>query len=276
MRHLHRRVSAEAQAYMTCCQHSGDQRRHLRRHQSLIGCRLAALGGHREAWPSSKRLTGLFRLGWHWHILNIGAGNWASATSTLISAPAAASCCRGGGRGRRRLSVEAAGGLKDCIGRGRSRPRRTELRPAWAAHPRSACCGAPAGAGRRPWYPPPAHCRARAEPPPPRRRCRGDVHPRDARGGLGRTQQRQPVHRAAASAIVMPKRQPSRRRIVRAAAQPTTKFSRNSTETEYPMDFGLYPLRSTPRMYAGAGRTDDGRRGMEQPGRRKLGTTAAS
>lgn len=206
-----------------------------------------------EASAIIQATTGLFPpelSGGIGNILNIGAGNWASATSTLIG-------LAGGGLLPAEEAAEAASALGGEAALGRwvhwARPKppsaRPELRPAWAAHPRSACCRCrPPGPDRRPWYPPPAHCRARAGPPPRRRPPRGRSSP-GCQGGLGRTQQRRlrctalrrQTHRHAQASNRLGGRRTG------GHAQPTTKFSQiTPRKRNTPWISELYPLRSTP------------------------------
>ncbi len=91
------------------------------------------------------------------------------------------------------------------------------------------------------------HLRDRWTAAAPQRR--GDVHPRDARGGLGRTQQRRlrctalrrQTHRHAQASNRLGGRRTG------GHAQPTTKFSQiTPRKRNTPWISELYPLRSTP------------------------------
>lgn len=238
-----------------------------------------------EASAIIQATTGLFPpelSGGIGNILNIGAGNWASATSTLIG-------LAGGGLLPAEEAAEAASALGGEAALGRwvhwARPKppsaRPELRPAWAAHPRSACCRCrPPGPDRRPWYPPPAHCRARAGPPPRRRPPRGRSSP--GCQGWPRPHATAPasVHRATASnPSSCPSQQPSRRQTYGRPRSTNNEIQpNNSTETEYPMDFGALPPEiNSARMYAGAGAGPMMAAGAAWNGlAAELGTTAAS
>ncbi|EFD72698.1 LOW QUALITY PROTEIN: PE family protein, partial [Mycobacterium tuberculosis GM 1503] len=121
-----------------------------------------------------------------------GAGNWAFrhvyADRPCRRRPPA---CRGGGRGRLGSRWGSRLGRIGCIGRGRSRPRRGRNcgRPGQRIRDRHVVGAARLGRTGDPGI----HHQHTAGRGLDRRRAagrRGDVHPRDARGGLGRTQQR--------------------------------------------------------------------------------------
>lgn len=203
-----------------------------------------------EASAIIQATTGLFPpelSGGIGNILNIGAGNWASATSTLIGRPPA---CRGGGRGRLGSRWGSRLGRIGCIGRGRSRPRRGRNcgRPGQRIRDRHVVGAARLGRTGDPGI----HHQHTAGRGLDRRRAagrRGDVHPRDARGGLGRTQQRRlrctalrrQTHRHAQASNRLGGRRTG------GHAQPTTKFSQiTPRKRNTPWISELYPLRSTP------------------------------
>lgn len=206
-----------------------------------------------EASAIIQATTGLFPpelSGGIGNILNIGAGNWASATSTLIG-------LAGGGLLPAEEAAEAASsrwgsrlGRIGCIGRGRSRPRRGRNcgRPGQRIRDRHVVGAARLGRTGDPGI----HHQHTAGRGLDRRRAagrRGDVHPRDARGGLGRTQQRRlrctalrrQTHRHAQASNRLGGRRTG------GHAQPTTKFSQiTPRKRNTPWISELYPLRSTP------------------------------
>lgn len=203
-----------------------------------------------EASAIIQATTGLFPpelSGGIGNILNIGAGNWASATSTLIG------LAGGGllpGRGRLGSRWGSRLGRIGCIGRGRSRPRRGRNcgRPGQRIRDRHVVGAARLGRTGDPGI----HHQHTAGRGLDRRRAagrRGDVHPRDARGGLGRTQQRRlrctalrrQTHRHAQASNRLGGRRTG------GHAQPTTKFSQiTPRKRNTPWISELYPLRSTP------------------------------
>lgn len=205
-----------------------------------------------EASAIIQATTGLFPpelSGGIGNILNIGAGNWASATSTLIG-------LAGGGLLPAEEAAEAASALGGkppwaggCIGRGRSRPRRGRNcgRPGQRIRDRHVVGAARLGRTGDPGI----HHQHTAGRGLDRRRAagrRGDVHPRDARGGLGRTQQRRlrctalrrQTHRHAQASNRLGGRRTG------GHAQPTTKFSQITPRKRNTHGFRSYPLRSTP------------------------------
>lgn len=137
-----------------------------------------------------------------------------------------------------------------CIGRGRSRPRRGRNcgRPGQRIRDRHVVGAARLGRTGDPGI----HHQHTAGRGLDRRRAagrRGDVHPRDARGGLGRTQQRRlrctalrrQTHRHAQASNRLGGRRTG------GHAQPTTKFSQiTPRKRNTPWISELYPLRSTP------------------------------
>lgn len=206
-----------------------------------------------EASAIIQATTGLFPpelSGGIGNILNIGAGNWASATSTLIGCRRRPPACRGGGRGRLGSRWGSRLGRIGCIGRGRSRPRRGRNcgRPGQRIRDRHVVGAARLGRTGDPGI----HHQHTAGRGLDRRRAagrRGDVHPRDARGGLGRTQQRRlrctalrrQTHRHAQASNRLGGRRTG------GHAQPTTKFSQiTPRKRNTPWISELYPLRSTP------------------------------
>lgn len=158
--------------------------------------------------------------------------------------------CRGGGRGRLGSRWGSRLGRIGCIGRGRSRPRRGRNcgRPGQRIRDRHVVGAARLGRTGDPGI----HHQHTAGRGLDRRRAagrRGDVHPRDARGGLGRTQQRRlrctalrrQTHRHAQASNRLGGRRTG------GHAQPTTKFSQiTPRKRNTPWISELYPLRSTP------------------------------
>lgn len=206
-----------------------------------------------EASAIIQATTGLFPpelSGGIGNILNIGAGNWASATSTLIGLAGGGLLPAGGGRGRLGSRWGSRLGRIGCIGRGRSRPRRGRNcgRPGQRIRDRHVVGAARLGRTGDPGI----HHQHTAGRGLDRRRAagrRGDVHPRDARGGLGRTQQRRlrctalrrQTHRHAQASNRLGGRRTG------GHAQPTTKFSQiTPRKRNTPWISELYPLRSTP------------------------------
>lgn len=207
-----------------------------------------------EASAIIQATTGLFPpelSGGIGNILNIGAGNWASATSTLIG-------LAGGGLLPAEEAAEAASALGGEAALG-------ELGALGAAEAALGEAGIAAGLGSASAIgmlfgaarlgrtgDPGIHHQHTAGRGLDRRRAagrRGDVHPRDARGGLGRTQQRRlrctalrrQTHRHAQASNRLGGRRTG------GHAQPTTKFSQiTPRKRNTPWISELYPLRSTP------------------------------
>lgn len=163
-----------------------------------------------EASAIIQATTGLFPpelSGGIGNILNIGAGNWASATSTLIG-------LAGGGLLPAEEAAEAASALGGkppwaggCIGRGRSRPRRGRNcgRPGQRIRDRHVVGAARLGRTGDPGI----HHQHTAGRGLDRRRAagrRGDVHPRDARvASAARNSAGFGAPRYGVKPIVMPK-----------------------------------------------------------------------
>ncbi len=207
-----------------------------------------------EASAIIQATTGLFparTLGWHWQHpqhrgRELGLRHVYADRPCRRRPPA----CRGGGRGRLGSRWGSRLGRIGCIGRGRSRPRRGRNcgRPGQRIRDRHVVGAARLGRTGDPGI----HHQHTAGRGLDRRRAagrRGDVHPRDARGGLGRTQQRRlrctalrrQTHRHAQASNRLGGRRTG------GHAQPTTKFSQiTPRKRNTPWISELYPLRSTP------------------------------
>ncbi|CRH13686.1 PPE family protein [Mycobacterium tuberculosis] len=210
-----------------------------------------------EASAIIQATTGLFPpelSGGIGNILNIGAGNWASATSTLIG-------LAGGGLLPAEEAAEAASALGGEAALG-------ELGALGAAEAALGEAGIAAGLGS-------ASAIGMLSVPPRGRSspgCQGWPRPHATAPAS--------VHRATASnPSSCPSQQPSRRQTYGRPRSTNNEIQpNNSTETEYPMDFGALPPEiNSARMYAGAGAGPMMAAGAAWNGlAAELGTTAAS